>query len=146
MINNNLIVLSEKYNCFVWLVARTGSNHMVSILKNFDFKIYDCMGKNKKLYDNELKSIHTYNLFEGSETYKFLISVRNPYAREVSSFRMNKYVENPKESFKDFLENNRVYKELVQIKNFTFDDFISRLKEQEERLDKLIEHIAGHVV
>jgi predicted CopG family antitoxin len=46
-----------------------------------------------------------------------------------------------KSQFKDFLENNRVYKELVQIKNFTFDDFISRLKEQEERLDKLIEYI-----
>jgi hypothetical protein len=104
MVNSNLIVLSEKYNCFAWLVARTGSNHMVSILKNFNFKIYNCIGKNKKLYDNELKSIHTYNLFEGSETYKFLISVRNPYAREVSSFRMNKYVENSKESFKDFLE------------------------------------------
>jgi hypothetical protein len=46
-----------------------------------------------------------------------------------------------KSQFKDFLENNRVYKELVQIKNFTFNDFISLLKEQEERLDKLIEHI-----
>jgi len=46
-----------------------------------------------------------------------------------------------KSQFKDFLENNRVYKELVQIKNFTFDDFISLLKEQEERLDKLIEYV-----
>ena len=43
--------------------------------------------------------------------------------------------------FKEFLENNRVYRELVEIKNFTFDDFISQLKEQEERLDKLIEHV-----
>jgi hypothetical protein len=59
MVNSNLIVLSEKYNCFAWLVARTGSNHMVSILKNFDFKIYDCMEKNKKLYDNELKSLES---------------------------------------------------------------------------------------
>jgi len=46
-----------------------------------------------------------------------------------------------KSQFKEFLENNRVYKELLQIKNFTFDDFILQLKEQEERLDKLIEHI-----
>ena len=46
-----------------------------------------------------------------------------------------------KSQFKEFLENNRVYMELVEIKNFTFDDFISQLKEQEERLDKLIEHI-----
>jgi len=46
-----------------------------------------------------------------------------------------------KSQFKEFLENNRVYKELLQIKNFSFDDFILQLKEQEERLDKLLEHI-----
>jgi hypothetical protein len=46
-----------------------------------------------------------------------------------------------KSQFKEFLENNRVYKELLEIKNFTFDDFISQLKEQEERLDKLLEHV-----
>jgi predicted CopG family antitoxin len=46
-----------------------------------------------------------------------------------------------KSQFKEFLENNRVYKELLEIKNFSFDDFISQLKEQEERLDALLEHI-----
>ena len=46
-----------------------------------------------------------------------------------------------KSQFKEFLENNRVYKELLEIKNFSFDDFISQLKEQEERLDKLLEHV-----
>jgi hypothetical protein len=46
-----------------------------------------------------------------------------------------------KSQFKEFLENNRVFKELLEIKNFTFDDFISQLKEQEERLDKLLEHV-----
>ena len=46
-----------------------------------------------------------------------------------------------KSQFKEFLENNRVYKELLEIKNFSFDDFISQLKKQEERLDKLLEHV-----
>jgi predicted CopG family antitoxin len=46
-----------------------------------------------------------------------------------------------KSQFKEFLENNRVYKELLEIKNFSFDDFISQLKEQEERLDAILEHI-----
>ena len=46
-----------------------------------------------------------------------------------------------KSQFKEFLENNKVYKELLEIKNFSFDDFISQLKEQEERLDKLLEHV-----
>lgn len=46
-----------------------------------------------------------------------------------------------KSKFREFLENNRVYKELLEIKNFTFDDFISQLKESEDRLDALINHI-----
>jgi hypothetical protein len=46
-----------------------------------------------------------------------------------------------KSQFKEFLENNRVYTELLEIRNFSFDDFITQLKEQEERLDKLIEHV-----
>ena len=32
-----------------------------------------------------------------------------------------------KSQFKDFLENNRVYKELLEIKNFTYDNFINQL-------------------
>jgi hypothetical protein len=46
-----------------------------------------------------------------------------------------------KSKFKKFLENNRVFNELVEIKNFTFDKFIGELKEQEERVDALIKHI-----
>jgi hypothetical protein len=46
-----------------------------------------------------------------------------------------------KSQFKEFLENNVVYKELVEIKNFTFEDFINRLRESEDRLDGLIDHI-----
>lgn len=46
-----------------------------------------------------------------------------------------------KSKFRQFLENHRVFKELVEIKNFTFDDFISQLKSQENRLDALIDHI-----
>ena len=46
-----------------------------------------------------------------------------------------------KSQFKDFLEDNRVYKELLRIKNYTFDNFIQDLKQQEDRLDALLEHI-----
>jgi len=46
-----------------------------------------------------------------------------------------------KSQFKDFLEDNRVYKELLRIKNYTFDNFIQDLKQQEDRLDGLLEHI-----
>jgi len=46
-----------------------------------------------------------------------------------------------KSQFKDFLEDNRVYKELLRMKNYTFDNFIQDLKQQEDRLDALLEHI-----
>jgi len=46
-----------------------------------------------------------------------------------------------KSQFREFLENNRVYKELLEIKNFKYDDLINQLKGSEDRLDALLEHI-----
>ncbi len=58
---------------------------------------------------------------------------------EVASSMKSKNI--TKSQFRDFIENNRVYQELVQIKNFTFEDFINQLKENEDRLDALLNHI-----
>jgi len=58
---------------------------------------------------------------------------------EVASSMRSKNI--TKSQFKEFIENNRVYRELVQIKNFTFEDFIDQLKESEDRLDALLNHI-----
>lgn len=46
-----------------------------------------------------------------------------------------------KSNFLDFLRDNRVFKEMVDIRNFTYNDFISRLKSEEDRLDALLNHI-----
>ena len=46
-----------------------------------------------------------------------------------------------KSGFLKFLQNERVYKELTEIKNFTFDHFMSELKDQMFRVDALLEHI-----
>jgi hypothetical protein len=46
-----------------------------------------------------------------------------------------------KSQFLNFLQNNRVFRELTEIKNFTFEDFINELKENEDRLDALLNHI-----
>lgn len=46
-----------------------------------------------------------------------------------------------KSNFLDFLRDNRVFKEIVDIRNFTYNDFISRLKSEEDRLDALLNHI-----
>jgi hypothetical protein len=58
---------------------------------------------------------------------------------EVASSMKSKNI--TKSKFLDFLQTNRVFKELVEIKNFTFEDFINQLKENEDRLDALLNHI-----
>ncbi len=58
---------------------------------------------------------------------------------EVASLMRSKNI--TKSQFRDFIQNNRVYRELVEIKNFTFKDFINQLKENEDRLDALLNHI-----
>lgn len=58
---------------------------------------------------------------------------------EVASSMKSKNI--TKSKFLDFLQTNRVFKELVAIKNFTFEDFINQLKESEDRLDALLNHI-----
>ena len=58
---------------------------------------------------------------------------------EVASLMKSKNI--TKSKFLDFLQTNRVFKELVEIKNFTFEDFINQLKENEDRLDALLNHI-----
>lgn len=58
---------------------------------------------------------------------------------EVASAMRRKNI--TKSQFLDFLQNNRVFEELVQIRNFTFENFIGKLKEQEDRMDDLIRFI-----
>jgi len=58
---------------------------------------------------------------------------------EVASLMKSKNI--TKSQFREFLENSRVYRELIEIKNFTFEDFITQLKENEDRLDALLNHI-----
>jgi hypothetical protein len=46
-----------------------------------------------------------------------------------------------KSQFRQFLENNRVYKELVEIKNFTYEKLIEGLYERMDRVDALLNHV-----
>jgi len=46
-----------------------------------------------------------------------------------------------KDKFREFLENDIVYKELIEIKNFSFNYFMERLKSEMDSIDDLLEHI-----
>ena len=58
---------------------------------------------------------------------------------EIASIMKSKNI--TKSQFKDFLMKTNVYKELQNIKNYTFDDFINDMKEQMDRVDALLEHV-----
>jgi hypothetical protein len=45
-----------------------------------------------------------------------------------------------KDNFREFLENDIVYKELIQIKNFSFNYFLERLKSEMDRVDNLLKY------
>ena len=75
--------------------------------------------------------------------YMYYISIAENLVRttEVASELKSKNI--TKSQFKEFLENNNVYKEFVEIKNFTFNSLIEGMKEQMDRVDALLEHIGA---
>ena len=75
--------------------------------------------------------------------YMYYISIAENLVRttEVASELKSKNI--TKSQFKEFLENNSVYKEFIEIKNFTFNSLIEGMKEQMNRVDALLEHIGA---
>jgi hypothetical protein len=75
--------------------------------------------------------------------YMYYISIAENLVRttEVASELKSKNI--TKSQFKEFLENNNVYKEFIEIKNFTFNSLIEGMKEQMNRVDALLEHIGA---
>jgi hypothetical protein len=73
--------------------------------------------------------------------YMYYTSIAENLVRttEVASELKSKNI--TKSQFKEFLENNSVYKEFIEIKNFTFNNLIEGMKEQMNRVDALLEHI-----
>ena len=75
--------------------------------------------------------------------YMYYVSIAENLVRttEVASELKSKNI--TKSQFKEFLENNNVYKEFVEIKNFTFNSLIEGMKEQMDRVDALLEYIGA---
>lgn len=46
-----------------------------------------------------------------------------------------------KSQFREFLENQKVYKELIEIKNFSYEKLIEGLYKQMKRVDALLDHV-----
>ena len=71
----------------------------------------------------------------------YFVSMTENLVRPVEIASIIKSKNITKSHFKDFLMKTDVYRELQNIKNYTFDDFINDMKEQMDRVDALLEHV-----
>ena len=73
--------------------------------------------------------------------YLYYISIAENLVRPTEVASKLKSENITKSQFREFLENNRVYKELIQIKNFTYEDLINEMYQSMDRVDALFNHI-----
>jgi predicted CopG family antitoxin len=70
----------------------------------------------------------------------YFVSMAENLVRPVEIASLMKSKNITKSQFKDFLMKTDVYRELQNIKNYTFEDFINELKDQMDRIDILLEY------
>lgn len=73
--------------------------------------------------------------------YMYYINMTESLVRavEVASQIRSKNI--TKSQFRDFLENNRVYKELIDIRNYSFRQLLTDLKSQMNNVNKVLDHV-----
>jgi hypothetical protein len=134
---------SELYDVFV-----KDKIKMISIFAHELKHKYDKTKKTKDLIgrDDEYQVFSTQSLNFGIPVigefmrYSYFIQNAENLVRptEVASRMSQKNI--TKDQFDEFLRNDEVYKELINIKNFTFDRLMLKLNEQMDRVDGLLNH------
>jgi len=134
---------SELYDFFVKDKIKT-----ISIFAHELKHKYDKTKKNKDLIgrDAEYQVFSRQNLNFGIPVigefmrYSYFIQNAENLVRptEVASRMAQKNI--TKDQFDEFLKDDEVYKELIDIKNFTFDSLMLKLNQQMDRVDGLLNH------
>jgi hypothetical protein len=134
---------SELYDVFV-----KDKIQMISVFAHELKHKYDKTKKTKDLIgrDAEYQVFSRQNLNFGIPVigefmrYSYFIQNAENLVRptEVASRMAQKNI--TKDQFDEFLRNDEVYKELINIKNFTFDRLMLKLNEQMDRVDGLLNH------
>lgn len=134
---------SELYDVFV-----KDKIHMTSVLAHELKHKYDKTKKTKDLIgrDAEYQVFSTQSLNFGIPVigefmrYSYFIQNAENLVRptEVASRMSQKNI--TKDQFDEFLKDDEVYKELINIKNFTFDRLMLKLNQQMDRVDGLLNH------
>jgi hypothetical protein len=110
---------------------------------------YDKQSKELDLIgrDAEYRATHNYGSFgipiiDGTfMRYLYYTTIAENLVRTTEVASQLKSDNITKSQFKDFLSNNRVYRELLEIKNFTFEKLIEGLRNDMDKVDKVLIHI-----
>lgn len=119
--------VSEKNKVFVWLPMKTASSTLSWILAHFDFKKikYESDGSHSIIQDDVTHFGHNAELPPNSEEMKLICSIRNPYERFLSFFKMHISKEVNKmsiENFEKFLEKELItHRSLLYNSAFIFE-------------------------
>lgn len=73
--------------------------------------------------------------------YMYFINATENLVRPTELASEMKSANITKSQFREFLENQRVYQELIEIKNFSYEKLIGGLYEQMKRVDTLLDHV-----
>ena len=73
--------------------------------------------------------------------YMYFINATENLVRPTELASEMKSANITKSQFREFLENQRVYQELIEIKNFSYEKLIGGLYEQMKRVDALLDHV-----
>jgi hypothetical protein len=143
-------VVPENWNpsdLYVTLM-KTKTKHLASIAHELKHK-YDKQAKEIDLIGREALYSSTMKVGRsgipavdsGFMRALYFVSMTENLVRPVEIASIMKSENITKSQFKDFLMKTNVYKELQYIKNYTFEDFISELKYQMDRVDALLNHL-----
>ena len=135
---------SDLYNTLM----KSKTKHLASIAHELKHKYdkqskeIDLMGR-EALYHSTMKMGRSGipAIDSGFMRALYFVSMTENLVRPVEIASIMKSKNITKSQFKDFLMKTDVYRELQNIKNYTFDDFINDMKEQMDRVDALLEHV-----
>lgn len=113
--------VSEKHNVFIWLPMKTASSTLSWIFAHYDFKKvrYESDGSHSIIQNDVTHFGHNTDMPPNSDGMKLICSLRNPYERFFSFFKMHISKDTNKitpENFENFLE-----KELVTHKSLLYE-------------------------
>jgi hypothetical protein len=111
--------ISEKYKTFLWLWSKTGTMHMLDVLRDFGFNSYKFHNGTKNFFRSGIIDNHNCDLFPNHLEYKMMVSARNPYTRFFSWYKyQNRGLFNLSlEGYQTFLEKT-IFEESLDCLNF----------------------------